>query len=281
MKKIIALMLVLSLSAFSLVACGKKDYTLAVAIDSSVDENNKVSNYVVALVLDKNDKIEAVKLDCFETTITAADGAIANVESVTSKVALGDNYKMTSGNFAQQTKAFEDAIIGKTAEEVANLDLSLVTGCTMPYTPLSFKSVIAKAFASSNKTEFTAKKFTLSIGGTMDVKDGKASITLAGVISNEGKIIASNLDTAERTFTLSGETITADTFSGSKVELGENYKMTSGTFAQQADAFESYVVGKTSDEIKNLDFTLITGCTMPYSVYSFQAVLLAALANAQ
>ena len=151
----------------------------------------------------------------------------------------------------------------------------------MPNSPASFKTVIAKAFASTNKTEFTAKNYTLTIGGTMDVKDGKATITFGGVVSNEGKIVASTLDTAERTFTVSGENAIAAAFNGTKVELGEGYKMTSGTFAQQADAFESYVVGKTSDEIKNLDFTLITGCTMPYSVYSFQAVLLAALANAQ
>ena len=280
MKKIIALILVLSLSAFCLVACGKKNHTLSIAIESTVSEN-KVSNYVVALVLDKNDKIEAVKLDCFETTLTVDNGAIANVDSVTSKVALGDNYKMTGGSFAQQTAAFEEAIIGKTAEEVANLDLSLVTGCTMPNSPVSFKAAIAKAFASTNKTEFTAKNYTLTISGTMNVKDGKVGLTFGGVVSNDGKIVASILDTAERSFTPDGATVTAAAYNGTKVELGENYKMNGGTFAQQTEAFENYVVGKTSDEIKNLDFTLITGCTMPNSVLSFQAILVAALASAQ
>ena len=209
MKKIIALILVLSLSLFAFAACGKKnnddnndtpntptekDYTLALAVDTTVGEDNKVSNYVAVLVLDEANKIVAARIDCVETTPALnADGtAIADAPSVLSKVALGDAYAMTSGSFAKQTKAFEDAIVGKTADEVANLDMSLVAGCTMPYSPFSFKAVVAKAFASTNKTTFkTSETFTLGVATDMSISGGKASTYYAGTAVIGGKIAAS------------------------------------------------------------------------------------------
>ena len=259
------------------------DYKLAIGVDSSVDESNKVSNYVVALLLDKDNKIVDVKIDCLETTITAENGEIVNVENVASKVELGDSYMMNSGSFAKQAAAFEDAIIGKTADEVANLDMSLVAGCTMPYSPYSFKAVIAKAFASTNKTTFKADatKIALGLGATMEVSDGKATLNVSGVVVKEGKLVASILDTAERSFTLESETITAGAYNGTKVELGDSYMMNSGSFAKQAAAFEDAIVGKTADEIANLDMSLVAGCTMPYSPYAFKAVLAEAIANAK
>ena len=126
-----------------------KTYTLALAVENSVGDDNKVTNYVVALLLDDAGKIVAARLDCVETTPSVVDGAIADVASVLSKVEQGDNYAMTSGSFAKQTKAFEDAIVGKTAAEVAALDTTLVAGCTMPYSPASFKVVVAGAIANA------------------------------------------------------------------------------------------------------------------------------------
>ena len=91
--------------------------------------------------------VEAPSMDDVKAIVE--NGAIKDVASVASKVALGDNYKMKSGSFAVQTKAFEDAIVGKTADEVKNLDMSLVSGCTMPYSPYSFKSVVPAAIANA------------------------------------------------------------------------------------------------------------------------------------
>ena len=284
MKKIIALTLVLVLAVFACVSCKKKEYSLAFAVETSVGEDNKVSNYVAVLVLDANDKIVAARIDCVETTATLnAEGtAVADVASVTSKVELGDNYKMKSGNFAQQTKAFEDAIIGKTAEEVANLDTSLIAGCTMPYSPFSFKAVVAKAFASTNKTTFKATKdFTLGVAATMSISENKASAYYAGTVVADGKILASIIDCNEVSFTVENGTIAAGEYKGTKVELGDNYKMKSGSFAQQTEAFENAIVGKTSEEVANLDMSLVSGCTMPYSPFSFKAVVAKAIANAR
>ena len=320
MKKIIALILVLSLSLFAFAACGKKNkgetpdnnqgttetpnnqtpaektYTLALAVDTAIGEDNKVSNYVTTLVLDEANKIVAVRIDCIETTVALEEGAIKNVASVTSKVEQGENYggstsyaPMTSGSFAKQTEAFENAIVGKTADEVANLDTTLVAGCTMPYSPSYFKAVIAKAFASTNKTTFkTSETFTLGLSATMEVKDGKVTSYYAGTAVVGGKIAANILDCNEVSFEIVEGAIQAKTYAGTKVEQGENYggstsyaPMTSGSFAKQTEAFENAIVGKTADEVANLDTTLVAGCTMPYSPYSFKAVVAKALANAR
>ena len=287
MKKTLSLILVLVLALGCIAcfaSCGEKEktYSLALAVDTAVDATNKVSNYVVALVLDEANKIVAARLDCVETTPELENGAIKNVASVASKVALGDEYSMTSGSFAKQTKAFEDAIVGKTADEVANLDMSLVSGCTMPYSPTSFKAVIAKAFASTNKTAFTtAESFTLGVATEMSIDAGKVSTYYAATAVIGGKIAANIIDCNEISFTVSEGAIVAGAYNGTKVELGDGYSMTSGSFAKQTAAFEDAIVGKTADEVKNLDMALVAGCTMPYSPYSFKSVVPKAIANAR
>ena len=281
MKKIIALVLVLSLSAFCFAACNKnkdktpeeKTYTLAIAIDSSVDDSNKLSNYVAAIVIDADNKIVAARIDCAETTIAITEGAIANA-TVTTKVELGDKYAMTSGSFAKQTKLFEDAIVGKTADEVKNLDMATVAGCTMPYSPFSFKAVIAKAFASANKTTFkTADAFTLGLAADMAVNDGKATTNFGAAVIIGGKIAATVLDVSERSFSVVENAIVAGEYNGTKVELGDKYAMTSGSFAKQTEAFENAIVGKTADEVASLDMATVSGCTMPYSPAAFKSVI--------
>ena len=154
MKKIIALILVLALSSVALIACGNKngensknDYSLALAVETTIKDST-VTHYAVALVLDGNSKVVAARLDCVEATVNVTDGAIADAD-VSSKVELGDNYAMKGGSFAKQTKAFEAAVVGKTKDEVTNLDMALVSGCTMPSSPAAFKAVIAKAFANA------------------------------------------------------------------------------------------------------------------------------------
>ena len=292
MKKIIFLVLILTLSIFAFAGCKKengddntpteKNYTLALAVETSIGDDNKVSNYAAALVLDENNKIVAVRIDCVETTPTLEAGAIKDVASVTSKVELGDAYNMTSGSFAKQTKAFEDAIVGKTADEVAALDLTLVTGCTMPYSPFSFKAVVAKAFASTNKTTFkTTESFTLGLAADMSVSGGKVTGYYAGTVIIGGKIAATIIDCNDVEFTVADDVISAKEYKGTKVELGDAYNMTSGSFAKQTEAFENAIVGKTADEVAALDLTLVTGCTMPYSPFSFKTVVADSFTNAR
>ena len=304
MKKIIALILVLTLSLFAFAACGKKDkgdnnegnnnetpntpaektYTLALAVDTTVS-GSKVTNYAVALVLDEANKIVAVRLDCAETTVALENGALKATE-VTSKVELGDNYNMTSGSFAKQTKAFEDAIVGKTADEVANLDLALVAGCTMPNSPANFKAVIAKAFATANKTTFkTAETITVGLAISMKVSGTKASADYAGTVIAGGKVVSAILDSNEVSFTIDGETVTAGAYSGTKADKGDNYMMPAGNWMNQAKAYSASAVGKTVSELANLetvsDALAQAGCTMQNTTAGYKATLIKAANNAR
>ena len=284
MKKIVSLILLVA-ALFTLAACNapaEKEYSLALAVDTTVGADNKVTNYVVALLLDNDSKIVAVRLDCAETTPAVKDGAITDVASVPSKVEQGDAYNMTSGSFAEQTKAFEDAIVGKTAAEVAALDVTLVAGCTMPYSPASFKAVIAKAFASTNKTTFkTSETVALGLAADMSVSGGKVTTYYAATAVVGGKIAANIIDCNEIGFTVADGAAVAGEYKGTKVEQGDAYNMTSGSFAKQTEAFENALVGKTSAEVESLDVTLVAGCTMPYSPASFKEVVAKAITAAK
>ncbi|MBQ4273737.1 MAG: hypothetical protein IJB94_02045, partial [Clostridia bacterium] len=145
MKKIVSLLIALLLIVTALAACGEKEndgnttpdnngnntpveknYTLAIAVDSAVSAKNKVTNTALVLVLDDAGKIVAARFDCSEVTPELNDdGSVKTVDSVATKVEQGDAYTgMPAGSWANQTKAFETFLVGKTPAEVAALDTS-------------------------------------------------------------------------------------------------------------------------------------------------------------
>lgn len=280
MKRIIALALVLVLAAFSFTACSGSKYTLSIAVESTV-EDGKITNYVAVLVLDKNEKIVAARIDCAEATATIEADAIKDVATIATKVDKGDAYGMKSGSFAKQTKAFEDHIVGMTAEEVANLDMALVSGCTMPNSPASFKAVIAKAFTTSNKVTFKGSEdMTVGAAISMSIKDSKATADFAGVVISGGKVAAAILDSNEQTLSITDGAITAGKYEGTKADKGDNYKMDAGNWLSQAAVFASSAVGKTVDELNDLeavsDALKEAGCTMQFTTYGYKATIIKA-----
>lgn len=88
---------------------------------------------------------------------------------------------------------------------------------------------------------------------------GKVAITAAAVtVDAAGKIVACVLDTADITvsYTADGKAVANDGFK-TKYEMGTDYNMvkyggSAKEWFEQADAFESVVVGKTLDEVKAL-----------------------------
>lgn len=273
----------------------EKDYTLVVVTDSAIDKNNKVSNHVLALITDADGKIVAARLDCAEMTPALdAEGKVVAQASVQTKVELGDAYTgMAAGTWAQQAKAFEDYIVGKTAQEVADLDLSLVAGCTMTYTPSTFKALVAKAFASELKVSFsTADDITLGVAVDSKVaasRDGSkatASSNFAGVVMAGGKVVATMLDSCEQSFTIAeGALVAPETAAVSKNDQGESYKMEAGSWAKQAQAFANSTVGKTAAELENLetvsDALAAAGCTMQNTTAGYKATIIKAAGYAR
>ena len=265
-----------------------RTYNLVVVTDSAVNEsNNKVSNTVLALVIDADGKIVAARFDCAEVTPSLVDGAIANVDSVITKVEKGDEYAgMTAGSWADQAKAFEDYLIGKTAAEVAAMDTAdktLIAGCTMSSSKATFKALVAKAFASTLKVEFKAAG-DITVGAAISTKisGGKVSSDFAGVVLAGGKVAATMIDSCEQKFTVTDGAIVAPaTPAFSKNDQGESYSgMPAGAWYKQAQAFANSTVGKTVAELANLetvsDALAAAGCTMKNTTAGYKTTIIAA-----
>ena len=301
MKRVLSLLVLMALLCTALIGCKdpepvntEKTYSLVVVTDSSV-KNNKVSNVGLALVIDADNKIVAARFDNSEVTPTVEEGALVNVPSITSKVEQGDSYgggtaekpAMKAGSFAKQTKAFEDAIVGKTADEVANLDMALVAGCTMASTTPIFKSLVAKAFAYERKVTFkTSETVTVGFAIDMAVKGSKVSADLAGVAMAGGKVVACAIDSVEQAFTVEADAPVGPTTAAvSKNEQGDDYKMPAGPWYKQAQAFANSAVGKTAAELANLetvsDALAAAGCTMKNTTAGYKATIISAASYAR
>ena len=279
MKRIISLVLVVVLSLACLVACGGGDseYTLSIAVDDGFKTVNTSGNgtcIAVAIVADEDGKIVAARFDSVQVKNTATDAA-----KVATKVELGDSYTgMNAGSWAKQAKAFEDFLVGKTAEEVAALDTSaanvssgaLVAGCTMVNTTPIFQALVAKAAAYERKVTFaTSEDITLGFAINAKVSGGKISADFAAVALAGDKVAASMLDYAEAK--------AGAEYAGTKNEQGDAYDpnnvMKAGKWYAQAQAYANTAAGKTVAELANLSSEAVAGCTMMSSIPGFKTVL--------
>ena len=184
-----------------------------------------------------------------------------------------------------------------------------------------FKDAVVKACEDAQGMSFTAKKgFTLGIAAktAVDAKDTKAATAEAnGVIAMysdfaacvvaDGKIIASLNDAIQPKIevTAAGE-IAKKTFVDTKRALKEDYNMAKfganmdpngdgkvNEWYLQSEAFSKYVVGKTADEVKNMETAansigyqmstdqalLDAGCTI--QITAIKAVVAQAATNAR
>ena len=313
MKRIVSLLVALLLVVTALVACNKtpvettpeettpdntpveKTYTVAIAVDSSSSISRgkaKASNMALVLVLDDAGKIVAARFDTSEVTPELnEDGTVKTVDAVETKVEQGDAYTgMPAGSWANQTKAFEDYIVGKTPAEVAELDASLIAGCTMQSSVPQFKALIAEAAASTLKVTFkTAEAITVGVAVDTAVTTGrsnKVTADFAGVVMAGGKVVATVLDSSEQSFTVAEGVITFGEFKGTKNEQGESYTgMPAGPWYKQAQAFANSTVGKTVAELANLetvsDALAAAGCTMKNTTAGYKTTIIAAAGYAR
>ena len=246
----------------------------------------------LVLVLDDAGKIVAARFDTSEVTPELnEDGTVKTVDAVETKVEQGDAYTgMPAGSWANQTKAFEDYIVGKTPAEVAALDASLIAGCTMQSSVPQFKALIAEAAASTLKVTFkTAEAITVGVAVDTTVTTGrsnKVTADFAGVVMAGGKVVATVLDSSEQSFTVEEGTITFGEFKGSKNEQGDSYTgMAAGPWYKQAQVFANSTVGKTVAELANLetvsDALAAAGCTMKNTTAGYKTTIIAAAGYAR
>ena len=299
MKKIISLVLALALVLVGLVACGtpankEKDYTLALAVDTAISKG-KVSNTAMALILDADNKIVAARVDCVEAKPELdAEGALVTKDSVKTKVELGAEYTgMTAGSWAEQAKAFENWLVGKTAADVAGTEFTkeLIAGCTMTSSMATFKALVAEACASANKVTFkTADAVTVGLALDTAVKTSRSGGATVGtdvavVAIAGGKVVATAIDSIEQSFAITDGALVAGDLSASKTEQGDSYTMPAGSWTKQAKAFADSTVGKTVAELNDLetvsDALAAAGCTMKNTTAGYKATIIKAAGYAK
>ena len=145
MKKIISLVLILTLSIFAFAGCKKengddntpteKNYSLAIGV-ATTQSGAKVTNTVAALVIGEDGKIVSCRIDCIDVKAELLeDGTVDASKTYQSKAELGDAYDsyspMPSGRWYQQVEAFAKTAVGKSAAEVAGLSIEGVAGCSI------------------------------------------------------------------------------------------------------------------------------------------------------
>lgn len=281
MKKIIALLLVLSL-AFCFVACKKDepetpapqgpsapveaDYKLAIGVAVDQDKG-EVANTVAAIIIDSNNKIVACRIDTLAVAATLTDGVVDEATFKT-KAEQGDAYGMLNNPYGSslaewynQAKAFETYVTGKTQAEVAGIavndegkatDATLTAGCTIAIT--DFIKAVDNAFKSAHKVSFkSAATLTLgvsAIGTVANAEDNQGNTILnslsytadfAATVFANGKVVAAVIDSNEATTTVEGTEFAAVTYPGTKLEQGDAYGMLTNSPYYGSSLAEWYV----------------------------------------
>ncbi len=302
MKRLISLLMILVVVLAAFASCGNKenDYSLSIGVElTETLSNNKITQTVATIVTDADGKIVLCRLDCVD--YTAAYDVDGNLKTTapTSKVAQGENYKMGAGTWAEQGKALEDYVVGKTQAEVAAIalnggkvtDADLKTSCSIDVTDML--KAIDNAFKSQYKTTFQASaKAALTAGlnvssavkdsSSDDAKNAKLATDYASVVLADGVVVAAILDTAEAELKgIVEETGTTSlSYKGTKRAQGADYGvMGAGTWYQQADAYAKAAIGKTAGDIATIASEGVAGCTI--NAVGYKAGIEAAVAIAR
>lgn len=295
MKKIIALT-ILACMLLSFAGCGSAtaEYKLgmgvSVSTDSSAESNAQVDATVATVVMDKDGKIVACRLDCAQNKMDVTGGAVDTAKEFKTKVELQNDYNMVAYSDAtlewfEQAKNFENYVVGKTAAEVQGTALAtndhgytvaadeeLHASCSIDIT--AFLDAIAKACADDQAMTFTsAPEFTLGLAAISTADESTAATAeaegvvkmytefAAVVLGKDGKILANLTDAIQPQIKISAEGAIGEiSFKGTKRELKADYGMVAYSDAtiewfEQAAAFEKYLVGKTAAEVGAIETT--------------------------
>ncbi len=339
MKKIISLLLVLTLVMAALVGCTKpaepanepapapaqepakepaqepapaeegkiaklglgQNISIAKSRDAGVDANGKdvtaqgqADVTMAAVGFDKDGKIVSVTIDTAQTRVPFDKDLKVSADKtapIKSKKELGPEYGMAKASSIQkewfeQMDAFENWMIGKTADEIKNLkvkerdeshknvpDVPELTS-TVTITVESYIAAVVEAWENAVDAPGAEKVglgVNTSIGSSKDKgtdANGKEVLPQAQVdtymsataIDKDGKVVATLIDTAQVKIPFDAEgKVTADKNAEfkTKQELKDEYGMKKASaigkeWYEQMAAFQDWMVGKTVDEITGL-----------------------------
>jgi hypothetical protein len=229
-------------------------------MDSSKTENAQVDATVATVVLDKDGKIVACRIDVAQNKMSVVGGAVDTAKTFETKMELGDRYGMAGKvdndqngvmkEWYEQTKAFEAYVVGKTAAEVNSIETQFVNnhyiavdkalldaGCSMQIT--DFMAAVVKACNDDQAQSFkTAGEFKLGVAAKTTAEESAAATAdkdgvvkmytdfAAAVVGADGKILAALTDAIQPQIAINtlGE-IVDKSFKDTKRVLKEGYNM--------------------------------------------------------
>lgn len=308
MKKILAILL-LACMMLSLAACGgtaqttteepaeapvqeaaEAEYKLGLGVSLNMDESKtnaaQVDACAAAVVLDAEGKIVAARIDVAQNKMDVTDGEVDTEAAFLTKYEKGDDYNMVKYSEAthewyEQAAAFEQYVIGLTAEQVAGMETvvneegHVVTTDETLYATCSisikeFKEAVVKACNDEQGQTFTAEgPFTLGLAIISNAKDSVAATDEedgvvkmysefgAAVVDADGKIVVALTDATQPQIKISAEGEIVETvFKGTKRELKEEYGMSNIGAVEwylQAKNFVDFAAGKTAAELRAVE----------------------------
>ena len=204
---IAAVVVVAVVVAVVLLAGGKKEYTLGMGVEVSLDSSKtgtaQVDATLATVVLDAEGKIVACRLDAIQNKVTLdKETGAFTVGDLRTKMEKGSDYGMASSPYSadnngdgvikewnDQAKAFESYVVGMTVAQVkaigtktldngyviATDDKLLSAGCTIQIT--EFIAAVVKACEDDQAVKFeTAGEITLGIAAN-SYDDGTTAAT--------------------------------------------------------------------------------------------------------
>ncbi len=308
MKKLFAILLCACMM-LAVVACGKPavkeaEYKLGMGVVVSMASSKtglaQVDATVATVVTDANGKIVACRIDVAQNKMTVTDGAIEANKTFETKMELGDRYGMAGkvdndGNgvmkeWYEQTKAFEAWTVGKTADEIKNMETQeagghviavdkalLEAGCSMQITDFR-DAVVAACNDEQGMTFKTAEAFTLGVAAKTTAAESVAATAeadgtvkmysdFAATVVVDGKIVAALNDAIQPNITINAAGDIVETaYTATKRNLKEAYNMAPAVnygpnydpnndgkvleWYLQSEAFSKHVVGMTAAQVE-------------------------------
>lgn len=301
MKKAFALMLCAILIAALFTGCGDgkgaggDDLKTGLAVISSTgkskdageeDGAGQVDSVVVAVLVDKDNKIVECFIDTAQTVISfSAEGKLTADPSaeIRSKQEKKEDYGMKrvsgiSKEWYEQADALAKYVEGKTVDQVKKIKVNesgypteadLTTSVTVNisgYTAAIEKAVNNAASLGAKKGDKLGLGVVTDLGKSADATDEGDGLAqayshyAAVTVNSEGKITSCVIDASQTgvNFDTSGK-LTSDKNASykTKLELGDDYGMRGASgikkeWNEQANAFAKYVVGKTVSQVSGI-----------------------------
>lgn len=255
-KFVVASLLVMSL----LVACGGKgssDAKVKVGVSSTqvvaVDDNGEAKfNTVVVGIALSDDKVSYVSIDESEQK-AKLEGDTSVINKDDTKKGLGADYGMATftggAEWFEQVEALEEALIGKTKDEVVAYFAGEEVKTAATITVDQFEETILKAIDNSVEVEGVAK---VGLGLELKAEGVESSVDYALLaVDADGKIVKAFLDNAQEKVEVVDGALVAVSIGKTKGELKEAYGMANFPqgngveWFEQNNAIMDYLVGKT------------------------------------